>query len=116
MTKRHLHDLDRNFAKAPSLEKEEPARPSVEPPILLPFISIDPQPQQWLWPGRIPRGALTLLDAAPGSGASLFALTLAACVSRGSALPDGTPCPKGFVVLIAPHDSPALTLAPRLLA
>src|SRR5581483_8534279 len=28
----------------------------------------DPRPTEWLWPGYIPLGALTLLEAAPGTG------------------------------------------------
>ncbi|MFL5592310.1 MAG: AAA family ATPase, partial [Ktedonobacteraceae bacterium] len=59
-------------------------------------------------------GHLTLLDAAPGSGLSLVALTLAACVSSGSPLPDGTPTQQGHVLLLAPYDSPTDILKPRL--
>src|SRR5439155_1736094 len=45
---------------------------------------------------------------------SLFALHLAACLSAGSPWPDGTPCPQGNVLLIAPHDSVSDTIKPRL--
>src|SRR5204862_7166054 len=72
------------------------------------------KPRTWLWPGRIPLGHLTLLDGAPGSGLSLVAVTLAACVSSGSPLPDGTPTHQGLVILLAPYDSPTDTLKPRL--
>src|SRR5581483_1610279 len=74
-----------------------------------------PRPTEWLWYERIPLGALTLLEAAPGSGASLLALTLAAHVSRGLPFPDHTPCPQGRVLLIA-RDHPFSTIIPRLLA
>src|SRR5436305_38434 len=60
------------------------------------------------------QGHLTLLDGAPGSGLSLVALTLAACISSGSPLPDGTPTQPGHVILLAPYDSPTDTLKPRL--
>ncbi|MFL5700355.1 MAG: AAA family ATPase [Ktedonobacteraceae bacterium] len=60
------------------------------------------------------QGHLTPLDGAPGSGLSLVALTLAACVSSGSPLPDGTPIQQGHVLLLAPYDSPTDTLKPRL--
>src|SRR5207237_9225394 len=81
------------------------------------FLSLVPgKPLTWLWPGRIPQGHLTLLDGAPGSGLSLIALTLAACVSSGSPLPDGTPTQQGYVLLLAPYDSPPHTLKPRLQA
>ena len=50
----------------------------------------------------------------PGCGLSLFALTLAACISSGSPLPDGTPTLPGNVILFAPYDSASDTLKPRL--
>ncbi|MFL5705095.1 MAG: AAA family ATPase [Ktedonobacteraceae bacterium] len=79
------------------------------------FLSDVPcKPLTWLWPGRIPLGHLTLLDAAPDCGLSLFALTLAACVSSGSPFPDGTPTQQGNVILFAPYDSASDTLKPRL--
>src|SRR5207248_3410186 len=57
---------------------------------------------------------LTLLEGSPGSGTSLFALSLAACLSTGSAWPDGTPSQPGNVLLIAPHDSLRDTIPLRL--
>jgi AAA domain len=81
------------------------------------FLSDVPDtPLTWLWPGRIPLGHLTLLDAAPGSDPSLLALTLAACVSSGKPLPDGTPTRSGCVILSTPYDSASTTLKPRLQA
>lgn len=97
---------------APSATSSSPAS---SPPEL--FLSDVPgTPLTWLWPGRIPLGHLTLLDASPGCGLSLFALTLAACVSSGSPLPGGTPTPPGNVILFAPYDSASATLKPRLQA
>lgn len=45
------------------------------------------RPVDWLWPGRIPCGKVTLLVGDPGAGKSLVALDLAARLSRGIALP-----------------------------
>jgi AAA domain len=73
-------------------------------------------PLTWLWPARIPLGHLTLLDAAPGCNPSLFAITLAASISSGSPLPDGTPTTQGNVILFAPYDSASATLKPCLQA
>src|SRR5437764_11423711 len=53
-------------------------------------------------------------DRKPYTGLSLLALPLAACVSRGSPLPDGTPTQQGHVLLLAPYDSPTDILKPRL--
>src|SRR6266487_1093069 len=111
-------DLERDIAyHERSLKKQQPSH---QPPAAQPsahFLSHMPsKPLTWLWPGRIPFGHLTLLDGAPGSGLSLVALTLAACVSSGSPLPDGTPTQQGYVLLLAPYDSPTDTLKPRLQA
>ena len=43
---------------------------------------------EWLWPGRVPLGKLTLLAGDPGLGKSFVTLDMAARVSRGAAWPD----------------------------
>src|SRR5947207_14663595 len=57
---------------------------------------VQPAEIQWLWPGRIPLGNVTLLVSDPGAGKSLVALDIAARVSRGAPWPDQcsrhTPC------------------------
>ena len=93
-------DLEREIAHHERLAKKQqrPQKlPAAQPSSH--FLSQVPSKAlSWLWPGRIPPfGHLTLLDAAPGSGLSLFALTLAATVSSGSPLPDGTPTQQGHV-------------------
>jgi AAA domain len=74
------------------------------------------RPVDWLWQDRIPLAALTLLEGDPGIGKSLLALDLAARVSSGRPMPDGTPGKQGKVVLVAPHDSASRTIIPRLRA
>src|SRR6266480_2532041 len=69
---------------------------------------------EWLWHGRIPLGKITILDGDPGIGKSLIAINIAACVSAGHPMPDGTPGIQGGVIIIAPEDSPADTIKPRL--
>jgi AAA domain len=68
----------------------------------------------WLWQCRIPLGKITILDGDPGMGKSLIAIHLAACVSTGKPMPDGTASKQGGVVLIAPEDGAGDTLKPRL--
>ncbi len=75
---------------------------------------IETRPIQWLWPHRLPSGKLTILEGEAGIGTSLLALTLAACISGGHPLPDGTPGAQGKVILIAPQSNPATILKPRL--
>src|SRR6266568_4110737 len=85
-----LRDIKREIAHH---ERLHPKQQSQKPPAPEPTIhfldQVPDKPLTWLWPGRIPFGHLTLLDAAPGSGLSLVALTLAACVSSGSPRPLG---------------------------
>src|SRR3989440_228486 len=110
-------DIQREIAHHERLHPKQQSQnpPAPEPTIRL-LDQVPDQPLTWLWPGRIPQGHLTLLDAAPGSGLSLMALTLAACVSRGSPLPDGTPTQRGYVLLLAPYDSPTDLLKARFQA
>jgi hypothetical protein len=74
----------------------------------------------WLWQGRFPLGAITLLDGDPGLGKSLLTLDLAARVSTGREMPDGTPGVEGEgpqrVLLFSAEDDPARTILPRLRA
>ncbi len=62
-----------------------------------------PKAVGWLWENRLPLAGITLLDGDHGCGKSLLALHIAACVSSGSCLPDGTPTLQGGVVIISPH-------------
>ncbi len=79
------------------------------------FLSDFPsRPVDWLWQDRIPLAALTLLEGDPGIGKSLLALDLAACVTTGHPMPDGTPGKQGRVVLVSPHDNARHTITPRL--
>jgi hypothetical protein len=68
----------------------------------------------WLWEKRIPLGKITLLDGDPGMGKSLLALQIAASVTTGQPMPDGTPGARGSVIMIAPEDGAGDTLRPRL--
>lgn len=51
-------------------------------------------PIDWVWPGWIPRGMLSLLGAAPGAGKSLVALDLGRRIIHGQGFPDGTEVPR----------------------
>ena len=73
-------------------------------------------PIEWLWPGRIARGKLTVITGAPGSGKSTLAARIAAAVSTGGAWPSGEgSAAQGLVVLICP-DGDTDVLDPRLRA
>jgi hypothetical protein len=69
---------------------------------------------KWLWEPYIPRGKLVLLDGDPGVGKSLLTLDLAARLSRGGDLPDGSPSPRSCVTLfLSEEDNPHDTIRPR---
>jgi putative DNA primase/helicase len=64
---------------------------------------VSPGLVQWLWPGRIPLGQLTLLCGDSGLGKSFLALDLAARASRGLPFPDQDEAsqPSGIVFLFS---------------
>ena len=69
----------------------------------------------WLWPGWLPRGKLSLVAGDPGAGKGWFSLAVATAVTRGVSLPGmHGPVERGNVCLIAPEDDPADTIRPRL--
>ncbi len=69
---------------------------------------------EWLWPGRIPLGKVTILEGDPGVGKSTVSLNIAAAVTTGSELPGGGFAPKGGVILISCEDGLSDTIRPRL--
>jgi len=71
-------------------------------------------PLHWLWPGHILRCKLTILEGEPGLGKSLFTLDLAARVTTGRPMPDGSPGKQGNVILIAPEDRAPDVIKPRV--
>jgi hypothetical protein len=69
----------------------------------------------WLWPGRIPLGKLTVLEGDPKTGKSTAAIDFAARVSTGSPFPDGARLSgPGVVILMSAEDGLADTIRPRL--
>jgi putative DNA primase/helicase len=90
--------------------------PQRETPNLHCLADLADQPAQWLWPGRVPRGALTLLSGQPGRGKSLLALDIAARVTAGQAWPDGRPGDSpGDVLILSAEDSIGRTVRSRLI-
>lgn len=73
------------------------------------------QRPDWLWPGYLLRGATTVVGGRQGSSKGLFTLDLAARLTRGDVMPDGSgggaPC---NVLIVAREDDAAMALCPRL--
>ena len=78
---------------------------------------VKPRKVQWLVPGLIPPGKLTIVDGDPSQGKSFFTLELAAAISNGQTLsptgrvPAGAP---GVVLLFSAEDENEDTIFPRL--
>jgi hypothetical protein len=97
---------------------------------------VRPAQVDWLWPGRIPIGTLSLLIGDTGVGKTLLTLDVSARVSRGATWPDrekaeggrgraegscstdlppsALPLPPSSVVLLSAEDSLTDTVRPRL--
>lgn len=79
--------------------------------------SIKPLAIDWLWPGWLPAGKLTILAGAAGTGKTTLALGLAAVITTGGRWPDGSICKrKGNVLVWSSEDVADDTLVPRLIA
>src|SRR6266851_6782827 len=76
-----------------------------------------PEPIEWLWPGHIAAGKLTLIDGDPGLGKSLITLDLAARLTTWREFPDGSACAgPGGVVLVGSEEGVSDTIVGRLQA
>ncbi len=70
------------------------------------------EPIDWIWPGYLPAGVLTLLGGAPGCGKTAIALSLAATLTTGGPWPDGSPGQEaGDVILWSGEDPHSLSAA-----
>ena len=74
------------------------------------------QPIEWLWQGRMPRGALTIYEGIEGEGKSMLLCEVAARVTRGQALPGDRARDPEPVLWFAAEDDIARVLKPRLMA
>jgi hypothetical protein len=84
---------------------------------LLQFSEFEPEPIEWLWPGRLAAAKATLIDGDPSLGKSLMTLDLAARLTTARPLPDGfTPPGPLSAVLVGSEDDLRDTVLPRLQA
>ncbi len=98
---------------APAALSPQPSQPQA---ITRRLTNVERETLEWLWPGRVPLGKLTLLAGDPGLGKSFVTLDMAARVSRGEPWPD-MPILKqtaASVLLLNAEDDLADTIAPRL--
>lgn len=95
--------------------RPDPPRPAGRQVVVTLASSIKPRPVRWLWPDRIPLGALTLLAGREGIGKSLVGVHLAAQLTRGT-LPGSRYGKPSRVLFATSEDAWEFTMVPRLLA
>lgn len=85
---------------------------------------LEEKPLEWLWPGYLPAGVLTLLASPPKCGKSTLTMSIAARITTGALWPCGPDLPSqeeshsptGDVLVIAYEDDLERTVKPRLIA
>lgn len=83
-------------------------------PVTVRLADVEPEVVEWLWPGRVPLGKVTIIDGDPGLGKSTLVLDLAARVSTGRSLPTSETWLRGGVVILTAEDGLGDTVRPRL--
>jgi RecA-family ATPase len=86
-------------------------------PNRLPLSKVKRDRVHWLWPGRLPKGKLVILDGDPDVGKSTLSVDLGARLTTGTPLPDGyVPDGPTSILHLQAEDGIADTVLPRLLA
>ena len=78
---------------------------------LIAYTEIPDERVEWLWPQRVPLGAVTLLAGQPGLGKSQVSLALAARLTLGE-----LPCGPAAAIVATAEDHRAAVIRPRLRA
>jgi hypothetical protein len=76
---------------------------------------IEPEPMTWIWKHRVARAGLTILDGEGGVGKSTFGYDLAARITTGRDMPDGSPGVLGDVLIVTKEDFVKSVIVPRLM-
>src|SRR5262249_41893939 len=78
---------------------------------------VTPEPVEWLWPGRLALGKLTLIAGEAGLGKSQLSIAMVASITTGGEWPcrEGR-APQGSAVILSAEDGAADTVVPRLMA
>ena len=84
---------------------------------LIPFDQIRPVTRVWLWKDYLAIGELSQLVGDGGVGKGYICVDLAARISTGKEMPDGSPNPVGpsDVIILEAEDDPGATLRSRLI-
>ena len=101
----HMWKIDQIFSFGSANENADQFDPSPKAEMIS-ASAITPMRTEWLWPGRIPMGMLTLFSGDPKLGKSLVTLGAIAAVTRGGPLPVGgaagsAMAPKGSAIILS---------------
>ncbi len=75
---------------------------------------VEAKPIDWIWRNWLPKGMFSLLGGYAGDGKSTITMSLAATLSNGGILPDGTRADQMNTLLLAAEDDVAHVVKPRL--
>lgn len=111
----HEHNIRRyNLALGRLADTRERDAAQMAEPLSQSLADVPDAELEWIWPGRLPAGELSLVVGETGAGKSLV---VADRVSSGLGGPEGAePKPPGGVLLISPHVEWQSLVRPRLLA
>ncbi len=98
------------------LKVDKPKPTGTTPEFLIKRVfDVEPKDVDWIWYPYIPRGKVIIIEGDPGLGKSWITLSIAAKISRQSALPEQKEKPiKGKVLLMSVEDDVEDTIRPRL--
>src|SRR5438445_13774553 len=85
----HRRDKEENGGTTPNPQPHRNTRAAR----IVVMHDVQPEIVDWIWPGRIPRGKLTLIEGDPGVAKSWLTLAIATSLSIGAALPGDTARP-----------------------
>jgi putative DNA primase/helicase len=80
---------------------------------LVSIADVEPKAVEWIWPGYLAKGKLTLLGGDPDLGKSLVCIDAAATLSKGKYWPSGPRAQTGATIFICSEDGIADTIRPR---
>src|SRR5262249_2949022 len=104
--------------KMVELPSEQPDQAAARSELLVPAgADRKPETAEWLWPGRVALGKLTLITGEAGLGKSQLSIAMAAAVTTGGSWPcDEGQAPIGNTIILSAEDGAADTVVPRLMA
>jgi hypothetical protein len=108
----------RKVAAEPNGEKAGAAKPAASRKLTRRRFEGEPERIFWHWRDYLPRAKFSIQDGDPGKGKSTIFIDLAARLTAGANMPDGTPGLEGggFVLVLMGEDGHQDTTYPRLIA